>query len=141
MTADCPGTNPNAALFVCVNGGWVPRDHPTAVHAPAPPSTHDFMPPSADEFEDVETIPGSGHRSPVLVRTADPNNWFVDGVTYRHPYGFVVRVSGLALRRMDGTWRWCHRLVIIDSPGSPGVGHVLYARLFAPRSNWTEVPQ
>lgn len=126
----CSGHNPNADLFICVDGGWVPRDHPTAAHAPAPPSTHDFMPPTADEFTDG-----------IMTRTADPTQWFVDGQRYVHPYEYMVRVEGIALRKLDGVWRWCHRLVIIETSGDPGVGHVLYARLFAPRHTWEVVQE
>lgn len=132
----CSGANPNVDLFVCVNGGWVPKNNPIFVTQPAPQSTNDFAPPTADEYEDVETYPGSGDMARVLVRAANELQWFRDGLTYRHPYGFVARVDGLALRQFGSTWRWCQRLVIIESPGDPEVGRVLYARLFAPRNGW-----
>lgn len=136
---DCVGTNPNADLFVCVNGGWVPSNHPIAQHEPAPPSTNDFAPPREDEFEDIETYPGSGVTQRVLVRTATESRWLKDGARYRHPYGYVIEVQGIALRNFEGKWRWCHRLVFIETVGDPPVGHVMYARLFAPADNWTEV--
>lgn len=137
---DCIGTNPNIDLFICVNGGWVPKTHEIAIQRTAAPSTNDFQPPTSDEYEEVEVYPGTGGpKTKVRVRTSNPDDWFVDGKTYRHPYGFVAKVDGVALRLMDGTWRWCHRLVITESAGDPEVGYVVYARLFASRANWEEV--
>src|SRR5688572_25840616 len=111
---DCIGTNPNVDSFVCINGGWVPKSHEIAIqYAPAPKSSNDFQPPTTDEYEDVLVYPGaSDQRASVLVRTADPSKWFEDGKTYRHPYGFVAKVEGIAFRNFEGTWRWSHRLVI-----------------------------
>lgn len=137
---DCIGTNPNADMFICVNGGWVPKSHEIAIqHRPAPKSTNDFQPPTEDEYEEVETYPGSGIMALALARTANRDNWFVDGKTYRHPYGFIAKVEGVAFRNFEGTWRWSHRLVIIESQGDPEAGYVVYARLFAPRTMWEEV--
>ena len=113
--------------------------------APAPvtisPTSLDWIPPTVDEYEEVETYPGlnPGVKAPVRVRTANPADWFVDGAIYRHPYSYVMKVDGVALRNLNGRWHWCHRLVIIESPGDPVVGHVMYARLFASKANWTEV--
>jgi hypothetical protein len=45
-------------------------------------------------------------------------------------------VEGIALRNLDGVWRWSQRLVLIESSGDPVVGTVLYARLFAPANPW-----
>jgi len=137
----CIGPNPNADLFICVNGGWVPKNHDIAINQPAPQSTNDFQPPTCDEWEEVETYPGSGILNRVMTRTADPDKWFKDGQTYRHAYGFVARVDGIALRNFDGRWLWSQRLVIIESPGDPQVGRVLYARLFAPRAPWEPIEQ
>ena len=140
---NCIGTNPNVDTFICQNGGWVPKNHELAAqHAPViSPSSLDWQPPTADEYEDVKVYPGTNTdiTAPVMVRTANSANWFVDGNEYRHPYSYVVRVDGVALRNLEGRWHWCHRLVIIETAGDPPVGYVLYARIFAPRSNWTEV--
>jgi hypothetical protein len=138
---DCIGANPNLDLFICVNGGWVPANNPTFVAQPAPPSTSDVQPPTTDEFEDIETYPGSGILTRVLTRTADPSQWFRDGARYRHPYGFIIKVEGIALKQFGTRWFWCHRLVIIETVGDPPVGHVMHARLFAPQANWTEVQE
>lgn len=136
----CSGTNPNVDLFICQDGGWLPKDNPAArlVEVAAPsPSSLDWQPPTADEYEDVEVYPGAtGPKMPVIVRVADPTKWFVDGKTYRHPYGFIAKVDGVALRNLEGHWHWCHRLVITETTGDPQVGHVMYARIFAPRANW-----
>ena len=139
---NCVGANPNVDLFVCHEGGWIPKDNPRVVNV-APvisPSSLDWQPPTSDEFEEADIYPGTGGpKTSVLVRTADPSRWFVDGETYRHPYGYEMIVDGVALRNLEGRWHWCHRLVITATSGSPEVGHVMYARIFAPVFVWEKV--
>ncbi len=117
------------------------HSNPTPPPVTISPTSLDWIPPTVDEYEETDTYPGlaNGIKAPVLVRTANAADWFVDGKVYRHPYSYIMKVDGVALRNFNGRWHWCHRLVIIESPGDPQVGFVMYARLFASKANWTEV--
>jgi len=97
-TAVCQTTQPGPG-WVCVNGGWLPCDHPLAIQA------------------------GLGSGSDYgNIKPTDLGTRFELGKTYESPYGFRVTIIGTA-RKTDGIYVFVGE--VIRSGGYPKVGDLL----------------
>ena len=133
MTVDCPTVQPGPE-WTCHHGGWLPPSHPAA---PAPQKPAPTYPSIAEPTEDEYLPDSTGELR--LIRTVNRDLWFKEGRLYRHPYGYVVKVDGLAYTCLSERCDLYQRLRVVQSPGFPYVGHIFYAQLFAPKFMWEEV--
>jgi hypothetical protein len=142
-TSPSPG-----ASFVWV-GQWVPCSHPMAVSAglgcvgttPSsqvltsnPESEEPPAPPTQDEWGYTEAYSGVGTRVPVLVRTANPDRWFVKGARYIAPYADFRMTILDRVKLPDGNWAWIGQ--ITQSGGAPARGTILSYPLYGDRNLW-----
>lgn len=121
-------------------GQWVPCSHPIAVAkglgctnaAPVLPEKVLPPPPASDEYEMVESYPGTGIMIQVLKRTNNPGFWFRVGERYTTPYKLIVQALDI-VRRADGEYYYL--LEVISTPqGEPRKGAMLLAPIYSPRT-------
>lgn len=143
-----PTTPAPGPSFVWV-GQWVPCDHPLALQAgkgcvsptpttqiltEAPDSDEPPPPPAADEWASTEAYTGVAARVPVLIRTANPDRWFVKGGRYVAPYADFRMTILDRVRLTDGSWAWLGQ--ITQSGGAPPKGTILSYPLYGDRGFW-----
>ena len=97
-TSGCPTVQPGPG-WVCMNGNWLPCEHPLAIQA------------------GLGCNSGYGN-----IKPTDLGTRFELGKTYESPYGFRVTIIGTA-RRTDGIYVFVGE--VIRSGGYPKVGDLL----------------
>ena len=141
-------TSPSPGPSFVWAGQWVPCSHPLAVTAGlgcvAPPSSQVLTsateseeppaPPMQDEWAYTEAYSGVGTKVPVLVRTANPDRWFVKGARYIAPYADFRMTILERVKLPDGNWAWIGQ--ITQSGGAPARGTVLSYPLYGDRNLW-----
>jgi hypothetical protein len=143
-----PTTPAPGPSFVWI-GQWVPCDHPLAIQAgkgcvsatpttqiltEAPESDEPPPPPAADEWGTTDAYTGVAASVPVLLRTANPDRWFVKGGRYIAPYADFRMTILDRVRLADGSWGWLGQ--ITQSGGAPPKGTILSYPLYGDRGFW-----